>query len=179
MQTTEIQTSKIKILLIFLGCIGFVVLCYYLFKYPEDFTSYRYRNPKVAKVVGAIGMFFFSIILIYIPIKLFDKKPGLIIDEKGIFDNSSAVTVGFIEWSDVKSLKTISINSTKLLLICMYNPEKYMDGFNKVKRVMLKTNNRIYGTPISINATGLKINFKNLEELITEKFQQYKDSNLK
>lgn len=179
MQTTEIQTSKIKLLLIFLGCIGFLALSYYLFNYPENFTSYRYRNPKVVKVVGVIGMLFFLIVLLYVPKKLFDKKPGLIIDEKGIIDNSSAVNVGFIAWSEVKYLKTISVNSTQFLLIYVNNSERYLEGFNKIKRMMLKTNNRIYGTPISINANGLKINFKNLEKLITEKFEQYKDSNLK
>lgn len=179
MSKTEISTSKTKLFLMLLGCICFIILGYFLFTNPEGFISHRYRNFGVIKIVGLIAMLFSSTVFFYIPKKLLDKKPGLIIDDKGIHDNSSSISAGFVAWKEINSIKSIKVKYTEFLLIYVDNPKKHINGFNKIKQIMLSINNRIYGTPISISSIGLKINFKNLEELIAEKFEQYKDSNLK
>ena len=85
---------------------------------------------------------------VYIPIKLFDKKPGLILDENGIYDNSGVVSVGFILWKDIESIRIEKIKSTKILIINVHNPKKYIDRSNRFKKVLLNLNTKLYGTPL-------------------------------
>ena len=170
----EIPTSKIKLILILFGLILFVVLGIYLAKNPDYFVSERHRNPEMIRIVGVFSVSFFSLIGFYVIIKLFDSKPGLIIDEKGITDNSSAIAIGLILWKDIVSIRTEKIQTTNFLIIEVNNPEEYIKNTSRFKKFLLKTNFRIYGTPLSINASGLKTNFKNLETLIQTEFEKHK-----
>jgi hypothetical protein len=54
---------------------------------------------------GLAGIIFFGFVGFYLLKKLFNKKPGLIISNSGIVDNSSGISVGFIPWSDIKEIK--------------------------------------------------------------------------
>ncbi len=171
----EIPSSKIKLILILIGTSVFIIGGYYLFQYPERFISYKFRNVEFIKTIGLLLLVFFSTVWVYIPIKLFDKKPGLILDEDGIYDNSSAVSVGLILWKDIESIRVEKINSTKMLIVNIYNPEKYIDRSNRFKKVLLNLNTKLYGTPLTIGLAGLKYNRERLEKLIILNYELYKE----
>jgi hypothetical protein len=175
MRKIEIPTSRTKLILMFIVSILFAVGGIILAKNPEEFISYRYRNPEIIRIVGIFAVCFFCLVGIYIVPKLFDKKPGLILDENGIIDNSSAVSVGLILWKDIISIRTEKVQSTKFLIIEVDNPEKYVSGSSKFKNFLLKANMKMYGTPLSISSNGLKYNFNNLEELIKMEFEKHKE----
>lgn len=125
---------------------------------------------------GSIAVVFFEGILITVVKKIFDKKPGLKIDEKGIWDNSSGVSVGLVEWIDIIGVRKINVSGTRFLLIDVRNPEKDLDNIKgRIKRQAMRVNNKKYGTPISISSNGLSVKFNKLEELITSAFQTIKD----
>lgn len=174
MQKIEIPTSRTKLILILIGSILFTVGGIYLTKNPEEFISLRYRNPDVIRIVGIVAVCFFGLVGVYIVPKLFDKKPGLILDHNGLTDNSSAMSVGLILWKDIISIRTIKVQSTKFLIIKVKNPKKYLSGSNKFKSFLLKANMKMYGTPVSISSNGLKYNFNKLEELVKMEFEKYK-----
>lgn len=104
---------------------------------PQKFISniFIINNPNAIRFLGIAGIVFFGLAGIYGIIKLFDKKAGLIIDSSGITDNTSAVSIGLIEWSDILGIRTEQIMSTKFLLIDVENPKKYLD---KAKNGMKK-----------------------------------------
>ena len=79
----EIPSSKIKLILMLIGASVFIIGSYPLFEYPEQFISYRFRSVEFIKGVGLFNLIFFSLSWIYIPIKLFDKKPGLVLEKNG------------------------------------------------------------------------------------------------
>ncbi|HYC86908.1 MAG TPA: STM3941 family protein, partial [Chryseosolibacter sp.] len=81
----EIKVSKKKAVFALLGSVAFVVVCAWLIGTADDQTRY---NPAVMRTVAYIGIAFFGIAGLYVFYKLFDSKPGLIIDSEGIFDNS-------------------------------------------------------------------------------------------
>jgi len=58
--------------------------------------------------------------------KLFDNRPGLVIDAVGITDNSNATSMGLIEWVDITKVEKKQIMSTKFLILHTSNPEKYL-----------------------------------------------------
>lgn len=97
----EIKLSKGKIILLFLAAITFVILGCFLAIKPENFVSTLLMNPEAIRISGILGVLFFGVGIIFIARKLFDNKPGLIIDQYGITDNTNATSIGLIEWKDI------------------------------------------------------------------------------
>src|SRR4051812_22343719 len=97
----EIRLSKRKLILMLIGSIIFVVLGVSCVINPEKYHSIMFNNPSLIFVTGIASIIFFAICAIAFIIKFGDKRPGLIISDKGIFDNSSGVIAGFIPWSDI------------------------------------------------------------------------------
>lgn len=172
----EIPLSKNKLFLLIGGSILFVGLGVFMILNADSFQEQSnsiLRNPMVLKVIGIVSILLFSATGIFSFKKMFDKKPGLVIDTDGITDNSSGVSVGLIEWEDITDIKTHQIMSTKFLLIEVKDPEKYiLKAKSGMKTKMLRANLKSYGTPISISSNALKYNFKKLEALIYTQFEK-------
>jgi len=116
-------------------------------------------------------MILFIPMAIYSIIKFLDKKVGLIIDENGITDNSSATSIGLIEWNDITEIRIA--NTPKFILINVKNPEKYINKTkNKMKAMLMKMNMKMYGTPLIITLNSLKYDFNELLKIIQIKFEE-------
>lgn len=100
--------------------------------------------------------------------------PGLVIDDLGIEDYSSAVTGPKIYWKDITAIEVLIIKSQPLILFKVSNPQIYIDGAKGFKRKMMALNYKWYGTPLSISANGLRISFEELLKLVSERFEVYK-----
>jgi hypothetical protein len=110
---------------------------------------------------------FFGVCAVYIGRKLPNNKPGLIIDDVGLTDNSSGVSAGQILWSDVKNIKVIEIHRQKLIMLKVKNPQDYIDRQTSgLKRKMMKMNFNMYGTPLSITSNSLQIKFDELLNIL-------------
>lgn len=172
----EIPLSKNKLFLGIAASILFVGLGVWLFLNADSFqeqSSSLLRNPIVIKVISIFSILFFGAVGVFVFKKLFDKKPGLIIDAHGITDNSSGVSVGLIEWKDITNIVTDQVMSTKFLLIELKDPEKYIaKAKSGMKAKIMRANMKSYGTPLSISSNTLKYNFKKLEELIRTEFDR-------
>lgn len=175
----EIPLSKNKLFLGIGGSILFVLLGIWLYLNAENFQEHSFRllrNPMVAKGVGIIAILFFGATGIFGFRKLFDKKVGLIIDSNGITDNSNALSVGLIEWNDITEIITTQVMSTKFLLIKVNDSEKYIGKVkNGMKAKLMRSNMKIYGTPLSITSNNLKYDFGELEKLIQTEFERNKN----
>ena len=170
----EIPLSKAKMIFIILGCLLFIALGVFMLFNAEDMQTRKFSTPWIIGF-GSIGVLFFGGICIAVIKKIFDKKPGLSINEKGIWDNSSGVSAGLVEWKDILGLRKVNVSGTRFILIDVHNPEKYINNIKGViKRQAMKANNKKYGTPISISSNGLSIKFKDLEKLIVNAFETHK-----
>lgn len=171
----EIPLSKKKLILFFFIGLFFIIIGYIGIIKPENFISPFFRNSEIIRIISIAGVLFFGIGIIYILWKLFDKKPGLIIDQKGIIDNSNATSVGLIEWSDINRIEKKQVMSTEFLILHINQPEKYIQ---RVKNIILKKaiemNVKKYGSPISITCTSLEITIKELESIIIQEFNKNK-----
>lgn len=150
----------------------------YLFiRNPESFISPICRNPEIIRITGIAAVCFFGLGVFLTVSKFFDSKPGLIIDESGITDNSNSANIGLIEWSDVKGFERKEIFSTKILLVLIKNPNKYIArAKNTLAKKSMEANNKRYGSPISIVSNSLKISFDDLERLVKEEWEKSKAS---
>lgn len=166
-----IPLSKTKLVKYFIGSLLFVFAGFLFITNPDWFI--KAEDPSVIKWIGYASVIFFGACAIFISQKLFDKKPGLIIDAEGITDNSSGVSAGKILWKDVKEISMQEVMSQKFIMLKMKNPEFYLQREkNPIKKRMMELNYKLYQTPINISANGLKIGFDDLYELIKENFHK-------
>lgn len=99
--------------------------------------------------------------------KLADHKPGLIISNEGITDNSSGVSAGFIPWTDVVAIDETQVYNQKFINVIVKNPQDYIDReSNAFKRKMMQVNHKSYRTLIGISANALQYDYAELKSLL-------------
>lgn len=175
MSEIRIGLSKRKIFLALIGSAIFVILGIQFILNPEHFASHSHRSPEFLKIVGFASVIFFGICLIFILFKIFDKKPGLIINDNGITDNSHYGSVGLIDWSKIKGIRTVQVKSTKILLIDVSDPEEFIKKSSWTIALLMKASVKMCRTPLSIASTSLNCNFDDLEKLVLKKWNKYKN----
>ena len=155
-----------------IGSLLFVVLGILFVTNPEKYTSSIMRSPTIIFIAGLASILFFGLCFFFIIKKLGDNSPGLIISNEGILDNSSGVSAGQIKWTEIEDISVIEIQRQKLIKLHVKNPQEYIErqtsGF---KRKMMKVSYKMYGTPLTITAHGLKISFNELLSTLTEKLK--------
>ncbi len=170
-QKIEIQLSKIKLLLILLGSLTFVGLGLWFVINPPINHHYYHHSPTTILIAGYASIIFFGLCALLSIRKLADNRPGLIIDDLGISDNSSGVSCGQILWSDISNISILEIHRQKIIMLQVNNPEDYINRqTNTFKRKMMEMNFNMYGSPLSITSNGLKISFNELHKLLVDNY---------
>ena len=171
----EIQLSKTKMVLTFLGSMMFVGIGLWLLINPPSSNHWFFGNPTVILITGIASVMFFGLGVIISIRKFLDKQPGLTINRQGIIDNSSGISAGLIPWTDIQEIKTYQVLNQKFLMFKVSNPEDYLEKIkNPLKRKAMKMNYKTYGLPISIS-NALQIKFDDLHKLLTDKMNEYKN----
>jgi hypothetical protein len=174
-----IELSKTKIALAILGSCAFVAIGVWMLSLDEESIrsgrSFRLflNKPMYARGLGLLAIGLFGLLALFLFRKLFDKKPGLVFSDSGIVDNASAVAAGFIPWSEVIGSRIFEMPQQKMLIIMVKEPEKYIERGNAVKRKLNQANHNMCGSPISISANSLKIDFAELHSLFDQYQQKY------
>ena len=173
----EIPLNKKKIIFLFFICIAFLLIgLWFIFKPPVISNSY-WGNPTRMYLAGIGGIFIGALGSVAFFIKLFDKKPGLIINDQGVFDNASGVAAGLVAWQDIVGLRTFNEANQRGLILIVKNPEFYLNRQkNFLKRKLMNMNNDKFDSPINIPAIGLKCNFDELCKTIRDKFDERKEA---
>ncbi len=174
-----IPLSKTKLILTVLGSLAFVGIGIWLLTIDtadiSQGRSFRlfFNNPLFARTLGVGAIVFFGVVGAYTAKKFFDKKPGLILDSTGFTDNASAASAGFVPWSEVAGFDIFQMNRTKMLVILVADPEKYIQRGGAVRQKLNKANFNMCGSPITISSTTLDSNFAELQSLFTRYLTKY------
>jgi hypothetical protein len=174
MTEIKIPLSKTKIVLLLIAALAFVFAGAWGIIDPEKITSIRYSDNFIF-IIGIVSVLFFGLAAVFITLKMFSGKPGLILNDSGIIDNLNATSVGLIEWRNITGMGRLEIASSKILVIETSNPEKYIQrSKNIISKKAMKANYKMYGSPLSIISNSLKIKFSELERLIGEQIDNRK-----
>lgn len=176
----EIPLSKAKLMkLLFFSVLFLIAGLWMIIANPQ--ISNPVFNNFIIKSLASLGGTILGMFGIYFcSRKLFDKKPGLVLSEQGIYDNTSAFKFGLIPWSDISKIYERSIQASiaskqHFVTIGLIDPDKYiLRETNIIKKRLLKINARSYGSPIHISTNGLKTNHKELLNLIASYFEKYR-----
>ncbi len=177
----EIAMSKKKLAYFFLISVAFLALGLWIIIADPQVSNPLLNNP-IAKAIGGYGGAILGLLgILYLPKKLLDKKPAIIIDDLGILDNSNAQSVGIpIPWSDIVRVHEKKVNAVfganqKFVTIILKNPEAYIAMQpNLLKRKGMMLNYKYYGSPIHISSNMLLIKHEDLLKLITQKLKDFK-----
>ena len=150
MSEVKIELGKRKLFFALTCSILFIATGIKYILDPAKYISFIFRNTELIRITGFAMLIFSALGFLYILFKAFDKKPGLIISKNGITDNSHFCSAGLIKWSEIIGIRTHQVMSTKFLLIDVSNPEKFIRESSSFKAWLMKTNLKMYNTPLSI-----------------------------
>jgi hypothetical protein len=177
-QTGEIiiPLSKSKLVLMFAGAFAFVLMGMWFILRPPVISNPIIGNATKMFIAGLASIIFFGGIGLLLLKKLFDKTPGLIISETGIFDNASGASAGHIPWSDVVEIRETIVAGQHFVNVIVRNPQEYIDKQKNVfKRKLIQANYDSFGTAIGISANGLKCDYLELKTLLQTKLENFKN----
>jgi len=169
-----IELSKGKIVLLMLGAIAFVVAGIWMVTLDAEAIENlnRYNDPTLVYGIGAAAIVFFGLMGVLGLKKLFDRSPGIILNQDGLTDNSSGFSVGFIPWSDVSGIGQYETHKQKFISILLRDPEKYVNSGNFLRRKANQATLKMAGTPITISANSLKTSYEDLLSAFEEYFEK-------
>jgi hypothetical protein len=172
-----IELSKIKLLFAILGSLLFVALGLWMVSIDSATIESlrRYNYPLIVRGLGIVGILFFGFTGIMTLKKIFDKKPGLILNSMGIIDNSSSISDNIlIPWSEISGLNIYEVTKKqKFLVFLLKNPDKYIEAGNSLIHTLKRVNYEKSGSPLAISSNSLKISFNKLVEISNEYFAKY------
>jgi hypothetical protein len=179
----EIALSKAKLAKLLIFSILFLVGGLWMILYKPEVSNPVFNNIVLKTitsyggvVMGLLGAYFFTK-------KLFDNRPGIIIDNNGITDHSGALSRGLIPWDKIEMISEGSVQAPlaakqRFVVIVLKNPQQLLQETNAMKQGLMAMNSISNGPTVHISANGLKIKHRELLQLVTDKFEEYKSSNL-
>lgn len=167
----EIPINKSKAIKRFALFVLLLVIFTFMIIQPQFFV--KGNNFGLIKGTGYVGTLICIILTALVAQKVFNRKPGLIIDNEGIIDNSLGVVFNKVLWSEVKSITHLQNADQHYIALILKNPEQYIASeYHSLKRKMLELNYSTIKTPVNIAASRLKMNFDNLHALLLNTFEK-------
>lgn len=173
----EIPFSKQKTILLIIAGVLFCAIGIFFILKPTNFSDRLLDSTLLVQALGIVSILLFGAITISLIKKINSKEPGMIINSVGITDNASAVSAGLIYWKDIIDIRINSVRNQRFLMIITKNPQLYIDRQNGFfKRKSMQMNYKFYGSPISISANALQMDFDSLYQTVIEKYNNYKEA---
>ncbi len=167
MAPIEIPLNKSRLSLMALGSAAFVCLGLWFCINRSQIGPESGFGTTGIVVVGILAIVFFGLCGVAILIKLFNAKPGVIIDQNGITDNSGPATIGLIDWNDIISVKTAKAGNQDFIVVIVRNPQYYIDRHkNLFEKKIMDMNYAGFDSPIYISLNSLKCSCDELYNLI-------------
>ncbi len=162
-ETTAIPLSKGKLWSLLLLSCGFVALGYWLW---QRVPQYEGLTALKAQFGAWSCMIFFSLGIPIFLFKLMDKRPGLLLNAKGIYRLGVFNYHQPILWQHITGTSVTRVKRTKLLLIHVDNVEEELTRLAPIPRWFQRLTITSTGTPFSLSSAALKCDFTELEDLI-------------
>lgn len=169
------QSFKKQITLTFMGIL-MLFLSFLTYNTAEILYSSKFAKIFL-KITGLIGIIFFGLAFLFIIYRLFKPKNILTINIDGFIDNSSAISLGYIPWSEVEKIKEFKVISERFIGVELKNEEEYLKRTSNIKLKLLKINLKIGYPIISINLNSTKADIEVITLIMIEYYSYWKENN--
>ena len=161
----ERKKSKSIRLSLFMFIITLIMVLPIVF-YFGDFDFITSDIPLVAVILAIAILPVLIWTTTYYFKQIFNHKPVLIVNEKGIEEGMSTYCAGLIKWEDVDDVTIIPyMNNTYFIGILLKRPEKYIKNEKLLNRLNKQNSRKKWGH-IILSSIYFKKEFKNVVELI-------------
>lgn len=138
---------------------------------PAEHTYFLLPTKEVVFVFSILGILT-SLLVLFIILKNIFRKNGFIkINEKGVYNGFFLYNKNFINWGEIKNIKTIKYNHNRYVAVFLKNARNDEKG---ISSLFYNLNMKTMGTPYIINSGDLDCTFEELESAIREGFDRYK-----
>jgi hypothetical protein len=128
-------------------------------------------DDVVAQIVGWLGIAFFGLGFIVVPVQMLTFGPMVIINEVGIEDRR--LRLGMIPWEEIHAITTHSIEGCPFLGLHLRDPGRYLARMPWWKRFIAKSNVSIGYSPFTIAFVGLTPGFDEASAFIQEAWRRH------
>lgn len=157
----KVAINRLKLIKLTVICLVFVAMAVLFLVKPHWFDAHR----LMVRGIGVVALGFFGLCFVVL-IKVWRHQGAyLIIDDKGIVDNS-VNGLGRIWWQDIERIWTTYEYGTPLILLGVVNPNQYIANAPKWRQWLYRYNNGRCGTPVVISAVVLDMGAVELYELL-------------
>jgi len=176
MERIEIFTSKKKNVFLLFLVIIFLAVGIFCFLNANELSNDGKRSIIFIEVISIIVVIFALIALVFIIKNLLNNQWVLAIDEKALHIRIQKYYL--IPWQEIIGFQELEIKGNKSILIQVKNPETLIaNEKNFFVKKMMQWSQKMYGAPISIASSTMKISHKKLVSLLLVSFATYKDEN--
>ncbi len=127
--------------------------------------------------LGILGLTFFGIATVYVFVRFFDKRPALIIDNRGITDYSSLISAGFIPWENVANFGITRVYKQAIVTIMLRDPKAFLATQKPIKKAIMSINMKWYRSPVQLSANTLSVNANEILRLLQEHRAEWQSKN--
>jgi hypothetical protein len=157
---------------VFIGFTISVLLMLIIIKTAKHFNDQAYNNTIY--IITCIGLLFWvlrftALAFLYYTKATFDKHAEFKITNDGIIDNLSIFSVGNVSWTEITDIKIVTLLKTDFLIICVADPQSFIDKKNFLKHKTLKSFLKKFGSPIVISQKRIDYNLNDLKNILINK----------
>ena len=169
-----VPASRTKTLLLVTLAVGFVALGFWFLSLdPETVEAQgRYHYPIFTHGLAWASIVFFGLLVVAGVWRLFSRKPGLVLNSEGV----KIFAIGqdtFLAWKDISGFSIFQVQRTRLLVLNLNNPEKYIESLGTARRALAQANLKVCGSPIAVSSGTVALSFGELRELFAKYIGRY------
>ena len=163
--TRTVPLSKRKLVFALLGCMVFVALGIWLWGRRDQYEGFAHTKAVFASVTC---MLFFGAGIPVLAFKVFDTRPGLVLNAQGIH---SLGLFGFrpvIPWHHITGTRIVQLpqGRVRILLIDTDNVEETLAGMSGITRLVARFSLAQYGALHSVASNNLQVDIDELQRII-------------
>ena len=155
MDRFEVPLDRWKLLGLCLGALAFVALGVFLIREPG-------RKGLWAQFMGAVTVAFFGAVGVAVLFRLLRPGPAILIDDDGIVDDASGVSLGRIRWDQVGAIDEYRVDDQAFLSIKVKDVEALIAQQPFWKRRIIRANLRMGAAAVNIPQASLGIKLSDL-----------------
>lgn len=118
------------------------------------------------KIGGIVSLTVFGPAFIFILSRFFSKKPALVVETEYLYDNTSYVSIGKVEWNEIQDMYVYEYMGQKFLGLETKDPEFASKRTKGWKKTLSRMNQNMVPSQINIPQTALPISCKELYMII-------------
>ncbi len=164
------------ILMLFSALLMCLPIVIYLELIPGIKASDEEGMPLFVVILCTILIPILALCAIYYFRQIFNDKPVLIVNQKGITEYMSARSVGFIKWEDIEYINVFPyLDNTFYICIYLKRPEKYIKNEKLLRKLNKQKSTKKWGH-IFFTSIYFKKEFNVVSDTIKYYFEKSKEN---